>query len=110
MRRFAFAAGALVLALSSCGTSSEEPSAAPATGGAPTSGGSIDVVTRWTAGNSAAAAQKRVFDAFTAETGIKINLTEGLEAIDDQVETSVAAGKSPDLVIVNLFDKTVGWL
>ncbi|GAB1822847.1 ABC transporter substrate-binding protein [Herbidospora sp. RD11066] len=111
MRRFAFAAGALVLALASCGTSSEEPSAAPATGGsAPAGGGSIDVVTRWTAGNSAAAAQKRVFDAFTAETGIKINLTEGLEAIDDQVETSVAAGKSPDLVIVNLFDKTVGWL
>lgn len=106
MRRFAFAAGALVLALASCGTSAEEPSAAPAT----TGGGSIDVVTRWTAGNSAAAAQKRVLDKFTAETGIKINLTEGLEAIDDQVETAVAAGKSPDLVIVNLFDKTVGWL
>nr|WP_062338074.1 extracellular solute-binding protein [Herbidospora sakaeratensis] len=103
MRRIAFAAGALVLALTSCGTSAEE-----APGGA--GGGSIDVVTRWTAGNSAAAAQKRVFDRFTAETGITINLTEGLEAIDDQVETAVAAGKSPDLVIVNLFDKTVGWL
>ncbi|WP_329428209.1 extracellular solute-binding protein [Streptosporangium sp. NBC_01495] len=102
----AFAAGALLLSLAACG--SDEPAAGPAP--AASDGGSIDVVTRWTAGNSAAAAQKRVFDAFTAETGIKINLTEGLEAIDDQVETAVAAGKSPDLVIVNLFDKTVGWL
>ncbi|SNT53266.1 carbohydrate ABC transporter substrate-binding protein, CUT1 family [Streptosporangium subroseum] len=101
----AFAAGALLLSLAACG--SDESAAGPATAA---SGGSIDVVTRWTAGNSAAAAQKRVFDAFTAETGIKINITEGLEAIDDQVETAVAAGKSPDLVIVNLFDKTVGWL
>ncbi|MEO3854518.1 extracellular solute-binding protein [Acrocarpospora sp. B8E8] len=103
----AFAAGALVLSLAACG--SDDPAPGPATASA-TGGGSIDVVTRFTAGNSAAQAQKRVFDAFTAETGIKINLTEGLEAIDDQVETAVAAGKSPDLVIVNLFDKTVGWL
>lgn len=103
----AFAVGALVLSLSACG--SGEPAGGPAAESA-TGGGSIDVVTRWTAGNSAAHAQKRVFDAFTAETGIKINLIEGLEAIDDQVETAVAAGKSPDLVIVNLFDKTVGWL
>ncbi|MEV0568185.1 extracellular solute-binding protein [Dactylosporangium sp. NPDC050588] len=71
---------------------------------------SIDVVTRWSAGNSAAAAQNRVFQAFTAETGIKVNVTEGLETIDDQVENAVAAGKSPDVVIVNLFDKTLGWL
>lgn len=71
---------------------------------------SIDVVTRWSAGNSAAAAQNRVLQAFTAETGIKVNVTEGLETIDDQVENAVAAGKSPDVVIVNLFDKTLGWL
>jgi len=97
----AFAIGALVLAptLTACGSDDAE-----------SGGGSIDVVTRWTSGNSAAAAQKRVFDAFTAETGITINVTEGLETIDDQVENAVAAGKSPDLVIVNLFDKTLGWL
>ncbi|GAA0428150.1 ABC transporter substrate-binding protein [Acrocarpospora corrugata] len=104
----AFAVGALVLSLASCG--SDEPAAGPAAAPAATGGGSIDVVTRWTSGNSAAAAQKGVFDAFTADTGIKINVIEGLETIDDQVETAVAAGKSPDLVIVNLFDKTVGWL
>lgn len=97
----AFAIGALVLTptLAACGSDDAE-----------SGGGSIDVVTRWTSGNSAAAAQKRVFDAFTAETGITINVTEGLETIDDQVENAVAAGKSPDLVIVNLFDKTLGWL
>src|SRR5262245_12748452 len=98
----AFAVGATLLSLAACGS---DDSAEPAKGG-----GSIDVVTRWSAGNWAAQAQKRIFDAYTAETGTTINVTEGLEAIDDQVETAVAAGKSPDLVIVNLFDKTVGWL
>ncbi|GIF98261.1 ABC transporter substrate-binding protein [Catellatospora citrea] len=97
----AAALGALLLtpALVACG--SDEPEAAAT---------SIEVVTRWTAGNSAAAAQKRVLDAYAAETGVTVNLTEGLETIDDQVENAVAAGKSPDLVIVNLFDKTLGWL
>ncbi|QEO08688.1 ABC transporter substrate-binding protein [Protaetiibacter larvae] len=71
---------------------------------------SINVVTRWASGSPEAEAQQRVLDAFTAETGIKVTLTEGLENIDDQVETAVAAGKSPDLVIVNLYDKTLGWL
>ncbi|GAA4261101.1 ABC transporter substrate-binding protein [Dactylosporangium darangshiense] len=97
---FVVAALALGPALVACG--GDDDSAA-----APTS---IDVVTRWSAGNSAAAAQNRVFQAFTAETGIKVNVTEGLETIDDKVENAVAAGKSPDLVIVNLFDKTLGWL
>ncbi|WP_460491333.1 ABC transporter substrate-binding protein [Dactylosporangium cerinum] len=96
---FVISAVALGPALAACG--SDEKTAAP---------DSIDVVTRWSAGNSAAAAQNRVFQAFTAETGIKVNVTEGLETIDDQVENAVAAGKSPDLVIVNLFDKTLGWL
>lgn len=74
------------------------------------SASSIDVVTRWASGSPEATVQKRVFDAFTAKTGIKLQVTEGTESIDDQVQTAVAAGKSPDLVIVNLFDKTIGWL
>ncbi|GAA1501616.1 ABC transporter substrate-binding protein [Dactylosporangium maewongense] len=93
----ALVALALTPALAACGDDAAAPD-------------SIDVVTRWSAGNSAAAAQNRVFQAFTAETGIKVNVTEGLETIDDQVENAVAAGKSPDVVIVNLFDKTLGWL
>ncbi|QAY62788.1 extracellular solute-binding protein [Xylanimonas allomyrinae] len=92
------------LALTACSTSTGSGSDDAS------DGGSIDVVTRWASGSPEAAVQKRVFDAFTAETGIKLNVTEGLENIDDQVETAVAAGKSPDLVIVNLFDKTLGWL
>ena len=79
-------------------------------GGSTTSSDSIDVVSRWAAGSPEAEAQQRVFDAFTKDTGIKVNLTDGLENIDDQVENAVAAGKSPELVIVNLFDKTLGWL
>ncbi|MFI0943888.1 ABC transporter substrate-binding protein [Streptomyces sp. NPDC021020] len=95
---------ALALALSACGTGGDQA------GGDTGKSNSIDVVTRWTAGNSAAAAQSRVFQAFTKKTGVKINATDGLETIDDQVENAVAAGKSPDVVIVNLYDKTLGWL
>ncbi|WP_328916116.1 MULTISPECIES: ABC transporter substrate-binding protein [unclassified Streptomyces] len=94
---------ALALAVGGCGTSGDS---ANGTG----SSNSIDVVTRWSAGNTAAAAQAGVFKAFTTETGVKVNSTDGLETIDDQVENAVAAGKSPDLVIVNLYDKTLGWL
>ncbi|MFC4033321.1 ABC transporter substrate-binding protein [Streptomyces polygonati] len=93
---------ALALALGGCGTGGDSASG---TGGS----NSIDVVTRWSAGNTAAAAQARVFQAFTKETGVKVNSTDGLETIDDQVENAVAAGKSPDVVIVNLYDKTLGW-
>jgi multiple sugar transport system substrate-binding protein len=97
----AFVVSALALspALVACGSDDQAAAA-----------DSIDIVTRWSSGNSAAAAQNRVLQAFTAETGVKVNITEGLETIDDQVENAVAAGKSPDLVIVNLFDKTLGWL
>ncbi|MFD0743292.1 ABC transporter substrate-binding protein [Phytohabitans flavus] len=97
----AFVVAALVLSPSLVACGSDDEAAAS---------DSIDVVSRWTAGNSANAAQNKVLQAFTAETGVKVNLTEGLETIDDQVENAVAAGKSPDLVIVNLFDKTLGWL
>ncbi len=78
--------------------------------GAGDSTDSIRVVSRWVAGTAEAKAQAAVIDAFTADTGIKVELTDGLEDVDNQVETAVAAGKSPDLVIVNLFDKTLGWL
>ncbi|UOE44835.1 ABC transporter substrate-binding protein [Agromyces larvae] len=82
--------------------------AGPSGGGQ--SSDTISVVTRWAAGSAEAEIQQRVFDAFTEDTGIKVEFTDGLENIDDQVETAVAAGKSPDLVIVNLYDKTLGWL
>ncbi|MDR1427940.1 MAG: ABC transporter substrate-binding protein [Bifidobacteriaceae bacterium] len=72
-------------------------------------GGTLSVVTRWASGSPEAEAQQRIFDAFTAATGIALEVTEGLETIDDQVETMVAGNKAPDLVIVNLFDKTLGW-
>ncbi len=97
----AIALGALTLAFTLTACGSDDSSA---------DGSSINVVTRWASGNPEAGPQNRVFQAFTKDTGIKINLTEGLENIDDQVEYAVAAGKSPDLIIVNLFDKTIGWL
>lgn len=98
------------LGLTACSSNGSSPSSTGSASGDASTGGSIDVVTRWASGSPEAEAQKRVFDAFTAKTGIKLNVTDGLETIDDQVENAVAAGKSPDLVIVNLFDKTLGWL
>ncbi|MEU3980525.1 extracellular solute-binding protein [Streptomyces sp. NPDC026672] len=94
---------ALALGLGGCGTGGDQ---AGDTGASD----SIDVVTRWSAGNTAAAAQADTFKAFTRKTGVRVNATDGLETIDDQVENAVAAGKSPDVVIVNLYDKTLGWL
>ncbi|QAY73539.1 extracellular solute-binding protein [Agromyces protaetiae] len=83
---------------------------AGASGGASQASDHISVVTRWAAGSAEAEIQQRVFDRFTEKTGITVDFTDGLEDIDDQVETAVAAGKAPDLVIVNLYDKTLGWL
>jgi multiple sugar transport system substrate-binding protein len=94
---------ALSLVLGGCGTGGDS---ANGSGGSD----SIDVVTRWDAGNTARAAQDQVFKDFTKATGVKVDSTDGLETIDDQVENAVAAGKSPDVVIVNLYDKTLGWL
>ncbi|PJJ55534.1 ABC transporter substrate-binding protein [Compostimonas suwonensis] len=79
-------------------------------GGSEAASDTISVVTRWASGSTEAEIQQRVFDKFTEDTGIKVEFTDGLEEIDDQVETAVAAGKAPDLVIVNLYDKTLGWL
>lgn len=97
----AFAFAVSLAGCSSGGTSNNNAS---------TSSNSLNVVTRWASGSPEAEAQGRILDAFTASTGITLNMTEGLETIDDQVETMVAAGKAPDLVIVNLFDKTLSWL
>jgi multiple sugar transport system substrate-binding protein len=98
---------ALTLALGACsgGTGGNDGS-----GGGPTEDNTLSVVTRWASGSPEAESQQRVFDAFTKATGIELEITEGLETIDDQVETMVAGGQAPDLVIVNLFDKTLGWL
>ncbi|MDR1237203.1 MAG: extracellular solute-binding protein [Propionibacteriaceae bacterium] len=98
----------LALALGACSTPAEPTSSS--SGEPPAAPGSLNVVTRWAAGSPEAEAQTRILDAFTAKTGITLNMTDGLETIDDQVETMVAAGQAPDLVIVNLFDKTLSWL
>lgn len=71
---------------------------------------SLKVLSRWASGTEEAKFQKQVVDRFTEETGIEVEVVDGLETIDDQFETSIAAGQEPDVVIVNLFDKSLGWL
>ena len=70
----------------------------------------ISVMTRYTAATPEGQAFQRQVDAFTAKTGIKVDVQEGGESLDDSYETSLAAGKEPDVVSINLFDKTTGWL
>jgi ABC-type glycerol-3-phosphate transport system substrate-binding protein len=90
-----------VLALSACSA-----------GSGPSDGSveSIKVLSRWASGTAEAAYQQQVIDKFTEGTGIEVEVVDGLETIDDQYETAIAAGQEPDVVIVNLFDKTLGWL
>ncbi|MGV8968385.1 MAG: ABC transporter substrate-binding protein [Cellulomonas sp.] len=99
-------AAAAGLALTACTTQSDASGSAGGDG----SGGSLSVATRWTEGSTEGAILNDVIAKFTADTGIDVELISGGENIDVTVETSVAAGQSPDLVAVNLFDKTLGWL
>lgn len=90
-----------VLALSACSSGS---------GSSDVSVDSIKVLSRWASGSVEAAFQQQIIDKFTEDTGIDVEVVDGLETIDDQFETAIAAGQEPDVVIVNLFDKTLGWL
>lgn len=48
--------------------------------------------------------------SFTEETGVDVEIIDGGEDIDITFETAVAAGQSPDVIAVNLFDKSLSWL
>jgi multiple sugar transport system substrate-binding protein len=86
-------------------------------GGASSSGASGDgsatslsVMAKYTDATAEGKAFRRQVDAFTAATGIKVDIQQGGESLGDAYETSLAAGKEPDVVSVNLYDKSTGWL
>jgi multiple sugar transport system substrate-binding protein len=49
-------------------------------------------------------------DSFTDSTGITVNFTEAGENLGEEYEATVLAGKEADVIIVNLFDKSSGWV
>lgn len=49
-------------------------------------------------------------DGFTSATGIPVNFTEAGENLGEEYEATVLAGEEADVVIVNLFDKSSGWV
>jgi len=49
-------------------------------------------------------------DGFTSSTGIPVNFTEAGENLGEEYEATVLAGEEADVVIVNLFDKSSGWV
>jgi multiple sugar transport system substrate-binding protein len=57
-----------------------------------------------------AAAINLAIDNFTAATGIKVNFTEAGENLGEEYEATVLAGEAADVIIVNLFDKSSGWV
>jgi multiple sugar transport system substrate-binding protein len=57
-----------------------------------------------------AAAINLAIDNFTAATGIKVNFTEAGENLGEEYEATVLAGQAADVIIVNLFDKSSGWV
>jgi multiple sugar transport system substrate-binding protein len=57
-----------------------------------------------------AAAINLAIDNFTAATGIQVNFTEAGENLGEEYEATVLAGEAADVIIVNLFDKSSGWV
>lgn len=51
-----------------------------------------------------------VYNAFTAETGIEIEVQEGADQVSTVFETSVAAGQEPDLVHINPVANPLSWI
>lgn len=96
---------AVALAVTACGAGSSS-SGARADGSAT----SLSVMSKYTAATAEGKAFRKQVKAFTASTGIKVNIQEGGESLGDAYETSLAAGKEPDVISVNLFDKSTGWL
>jgi multiple sugar transport system substrate-binding protein len=93
---------AVALAVTACGGGSSSAGSGSAT--------SLSVMSKYTAATAEGKAFRRQVTAFTAATGIKVSVQEGGENLGDAYETSLAAGKEPDVISVNLFDKSTGWL
>lgn len=76
-------------------------------------GGEVDdftVMSRWSTGTPEYEALQNQVTTFTEETGVDVEIIDGGEDIDVTFETAVAAGQAPDVIAVNLFDKSLGWL
>ncbi|CAN5450720.1 ABC transporter substrate-binding protein [soil metagenome] len=81
-------------------------------GGASADGAVEDftVMSRWSTGTPEYEALQAQVASFTEETGVDVEIIDGGEDIDITFETAVAAGQSPDVIAVNLFDKSLSWL
>lgn len=114
-RAIAAASTAAVL-LAACGGSGGGTEGAAPTGGAASEGGDqlevddFSVMSRWATGTPEYTQLQSAISSFTDQTGVDVGVTDGGEDIDVTFETAVAAGQSPDVVVVNLFDKSLGWL
>lgn len=98
---------AVALTATACGSDGDAGAADDESGG---SVETLSVMSRWTAGTPEYDVLQSVIEAYTEETGTAVELIDGGEDIDVTFETAVAAGQSPDVVVVNLFDKSLGWL
>ena len=71
----------------------------------------IQVMSRFQTGEDTRVAFDEAAAAFTAATGVEVeHIGEGGENLDVAYEAALLGGKEPHLVVINLFDRTTGWL
>ena len=71
----------------------------------------IQVMSRFQTGEDTRVAFDEAAAAFTAATGVEVeHIGEGGEDLDVAYEAALLGGNEPHLVVINLFDRTTGWL
>jgi multiple sugar transport system substrate-binding protein len=113
---FTSVASALVLTLVGCAGSGSPTSESSSSAGGDQSSESkvseINVLSLYkkTGDVPEGAAINLAVDSFISSTGVSVNFTEAGENLGEEFEATVLAGQEADVVIVNLFDKSSGWL
>jgi len=109
------AASVLAISLVGCagaGTTTEESSSQPQTPEQQEQVSELNVLSLYkrTGDVPEGAAINLAVDSFIDSTGIAVNFTEAGENLGEEYEATVLAGQEADVIIVNLFDKSSGWV
>ncbi len=94
-------------------SSSESTDSGGSDGGDGGGGGdqTITILSSWTTGNSTGDQVNKNIEAFTAATGIEVDIQEvNNDDVDETFEASALANEQPDLVILNFTPDTFEWL
>lgn len=80
-------------------------------GGGSSGDDTITILSSWTSGNATGDQLAKNVEAFTKDTGIKVDVQEvNNDDVDKTFEASALAGEEPDLVVLNLTPSSADWL